>query len=218
MRIPSWFLPKETFKNVESPMENNLMINNDDETLLDISRNKINNTHKSVIKEIENSEVENSGESSNDDIDFTPELEDSSQDNFIEQKRREALIYIENEVEFTGCQQQIMNKIFNVMESMAERDYKLFEDRDLPITLMTGGPGTEKSFCIEKISGLGKIWGIQNIIKSCFMGVAAVNIDGQIIQNFSNLVMGTIITIAKMIVSLKNWKTKKLSCHCCQTV
>ena len=88
---------KETFKNVKSPIENNFMLNNDDETLLDISHNKINDTHISVIKEIENSEIENSeienseiensGESSNDDIYFTPELEDSSQDNFIEQKK-----------------------------------------------------------------------------------------------------------------------------------
>ena len=70
------------------------------------------------------------------------------------------------------------------MESMAERDYKLFDNRDPPITLITGGPGTGKSFCIEKILGLGNIWGIENIVKSCFMGVAAVNIDGQTIQKF----------------------------------
>ena len=70
------------------------------------------------------------------------------------------------------------------MESMAERDYELFNDRDPPITLITGGPGTGKSFCIEKILALGKIWGIENIVKSCFMGVAAVNIDGQTIQKF----------------------------------
>ena len=70
------------------------------------------------------------------------------------------------------------------MESMAERDYKLFDNCDPPITLITGVPGTGKSFCIEKISGLGKIWGIENIVKSCFMGVAAVNIDGQTIQKF----------------------------------
>ena len=43
------------------------------------------------------------------------------------------------------------------MESMAERGYKLFDDCDPPITLITGGPGTGKSFCIEKILGLGNL-------------------------------------------------------------
>ena len=87
----------DTSENVESPMENNLMLNNNDEILLDISCEEITNTHKSVIEEIENSEIENSeienseiensDESSNDDIDLSPELEDLSQDNFIEQKK-----------------------------------------------------------------------------------------------------------------------------------
>ena len=87
----------DTSENVESPIENNLTLNNNDEILLDISCEEITNTHKSVIEEIENSEIENSeienseiensDESSNDDIDLSPELEDLSQDNFIEQKK-----------------------------------------------------------------------------------------------------------------------------------
>ena len=78
-------------QNDGSPMENNLMLNNDEDILLDISRTKMIDAHKSVIEEIEksgieNSEIENLDQSSNDNIDFTPELQDFSQDNFVEEK------------------------------------------------------------------------------------------------------------------------------------
>ena len=72
------------------------------------------------------------------------------------------------------------------MNYIVEKNYSPFKENNHNILLVTGGPGTEKSYCINIISQLCGIMKI-NLKSLCFMRVAAVNIDGSTIQLFFHI-------------------------------
>ena len=47
-----------------------------------------------------------------------------------------------------------------------------------PVLLVTGGPGTGKSYLVDVLDGVSKIMSVGEQIRMAFLGIAAVNIDG----------------------------------------
>ena len=47
-----------------------------------------------------------------------------------------------------------------------------------PILLVTGGPGTGKSYLVDVLDGVSKIMAFGEQIRMTFLGIAAVNING----------------------------------------
>ena len=83
-------------------------------------------------------------------------------------------------------QAEVINFALDLMNGIVENNYNPFKEKDHNILLVTGGLGTENSYCIDIISQLCGIMKI-NLKILCFMGVAVVNIDGSTIQLFSIL-------------------------------
>ncbi len=53
-----------------------------------------------------------------------------------------------------------------------------------PILLITGSPSTGKSWLIKTITELAKLMDLDIPVKTAFMGIAALNIDGYSINSF----------------------------------
>ena len=89
---------------------------------------------------------------------------------------------------FTPTQRILVEEIFGVLDSLATRSLQTVEETvplnsESNIFLITGGPGTGKSFSIATTTHLVQAFEVGKCIKSSFMGVAAVPIDGNTIQN-----------------------------------
>ena len=95
------------------------------------------------------------------------------------------------------CALQIMQKHFmNIKNGFAcNKAYTA------PILLITGSPGTGKSWLIQSITELAELMELETPIKTAFMGIAALNINGYTMNSFLDIPLemnegsGTIIRI-----------------------
>ena len=124
----------------------------------------------------------------------------------IEMNHKRALNLLKR-YEMSPEQDKVIMFALNLMKEMVELNKKPFSVNDPPILLVTGGPGTGKSFCINIITQLGDIMEI-NLRRVCFMGVAAVNINGSTIQKFFQI--GAITDNAYHITPLNEQKLQNL--------
>ena len=112
-----------------------------------------------------------------------------------------------------SCMQaEVINFTLYLMNDIIENYYNPFKEKNHNILLVTGGPGTRKSYCINVISQLCGNMKI-NLKRLCFMGVAAVNIDGSTIQMFFSI--GAISDTSSYITPLNEQKLQNLRLALC---
>ena len=63
-----------------------------------------------------------------------------------------------------------MNEILKILILIQERKFEIFNEIYPPIILITGLPGTGKTFSIEVIEAMCNMMGIRTVIKTRFMG------------------------------------------------
>ncbi len=78
----------------------------------------------------------------------------------------------------------VVNKIYNHFKSILDGSA---EEKDQPMLLITGAPGTGKSWLITAISEIAKLMDLEPPIKTTFMGIAAINIGGHTMCTFLDI-------------------------------
>ena len=107
----------------------------------------------------------------------------------------------------SSMQAEVINFTLDLMNNIVENNYNLFKENNHNMLLVTGDPGTGKSYCINVISQLCGIMQI-NLKRLCFMGVAAVNIDGSTIQMLFSI--GSLSDTSSYITPLNEQKLQNL--------
>ena len=84
---------------------------------------------------------------------------------------------------FTESQKQVIDLVVNEYKEIDEIGHSINPD----IYFIRGEPGTGKSYCIKSINDLTKYFPKIKCIKTAFMGIAAVNISGNTIQDLFHI-------------------------------
>ena len=80
--------------------------------------------------------------------------------------------------EHTKCQEQVVHKLHKYFLQLGTKEQRL-DPKPTPLQiLMTGDPGTGKSYVIDTIKELAHMMGVGHVQTAAFNGIAAVNIDG----------------------------------------
>ena len=103
------------------------------------------------------------------------------------------------------CAIEIMREHFNNVRNGSASD----KSYTAPMLLITGSPGTGKSWLIRSITDLSELMELETPVKMAFMGIAAINIDGHTINSFLDvpLEMNKGVGTSKRI---KPWDKNKL--------
>ena len=78
----------------------------------------------------------------------------------------------------------VVNEMYNHFKSILDGSA---EEKDQPMLLITGAPGTGKSWLITAISEIAELMDLESPIKTTFMGIAAINIGGHTMCTFLNI-------------------------------
>ena len=78
----------------------------------------------------------------------------------------------------------IVNTMFEHFNNVLDGSSK---EKEAPILLVTGAPGTGKSWLIDVIDEMARVMDLDPPIKTAFMGIAAINIGGSTINTFLNI-------------------------------